>query len=169
MVKKGLTALTLVTIVLVSGSCANAQAQTTSSEAYASETMIAQYTEQLPPIGFTPTGHRLAPTYNAPDHNGKAIRWSMIVSSSLLDATTTSRALGLEGTREANPILAPLTKNKIAFMATKVGLSVLTARTLDGTAKNHPKRALVIAIAVAAYQSGLAWRNHQVYVKNQAR
>lgn len=162
MVKKTLFGVTIVMTILVA----------VSSIAYAQEVesgggSITAYMEQVAPAdGFTVSTTHAPAIYNPPEDKGRSGRWSMIMTTSLIDTITTSRALGMEGAREANPILAPLAKNKVAFTATKIGLSAYTAHKLDELAEYHPKRAMAISVAISFVQAYVAWNNNKIHQQN---
>lgn len=161
MVKKTLTvSIVMLSLVLVFSSSASAQ------EVETLDTGVSYSEQPAPAATQFQGGHIVSPTYNPPDDLGRAIRWSALMSASISDAISTTRALGIKGAREANPLLAPLAGHKKTFVATKIGWAALTAYTLDNTAKHHPKRALVMAIGISALQGAIAYRNNQVYQRN---
>ena len=87
-----------------------------------------------------------------------------VYTSTALDAGTTLYGLH-HGLVEANPIMAPLTKNNAVFVAAQFGFAYLVDRVTASTCRKHPDnmRCMVAmkALVVVKYAAG-AWNLYQV-------
>ena len=89
----------------------------------------------------------------------RSLRWAGLLGSNLWDAVPTLDALDRPHTREANPLMRPLTSNPVALVATKAGAGVLEALLLDRVARKHPKLANGIGLGITGALAGVGIHN----------
>jgi len=70
-----------------------------------------------------------------------------LVAFNVMDFYTTTKALKYKGLREANPVMAPITKNTYLFAAVKLGITTLNFYLLKKVHKNNKTLAWVLSIA----------------------
>jgi hypothetical protein len=89
---------------------------------------------------------------------------SLLVSTVVmqaLDVHSTYRALG-QGAVEANPVMAPLTNNKAAFIATKAAVATATVLATRQLAKRNKVAALATLVAINSAYAFVIDHNYRV-------
>ena len=80
-----------------------------------------------------------------------------------LDTVTTLRAIHRNQAREANPLMAGLTRHSTAFIATKAAIAASTIYLMHRLSKDHPKAAVWLAVALnAGYSTVVISNYHQL-------
>ena len=93
-----------------------------------------------------------------------SLRRSMYASFAalqMMDFVSTNKALASGGI-EANPAMSGLVKNKGMFMAVKAGTAVAAAFFSEKLAKNHPRKATILMVALNVAYAGIVAHNYNV-------
>ena len=79
-----------------------------------------------------------------------------------VDMITTVRSLQLEGTREANPFLAPFAERPAALVAISSAVNVLQLYTISKLHRRHPKLAVTWALILIGTEAFVVTNNIRV-------
>ncbi len=79
-----------------------------------------------------------------------------------VDMITTVRTLQLEGTREANPFLAPFEERPAALVAISSAVNVLQLYTISKLHRRHPKLAVAWALILIGTEAFVVTNNIRV-------
>jgi Domain of unknown function (DUF5658) len=79
-----------------------------------------------------------------------------------VDMVTTVRNLQLDGTREANPLLAPFSERPAALVAISSAVNVLQLYTISKLHRRHPKLAVAWALILIGTEAYVVTNNVRV-------
>ena len=88
--------------------------------------------------------------------------YGLLIGLNAIDVHSTYAALDTAGTRESNPVLAPVVDHKGAFIAVKAGSTVAFIWAAEKLWKTHPRAALIAAAAANGFAAYVVAHNYQV-------
>jgi hypothetical protein len=79
-----------------------------------------------------------------------------------LDTISTLKAVSRPDVREANPMMAPLVKRPVLFVASKAGLTLATVHMTRGLHRRNPKAAKILTFVIDSAFSAIVISNFRL-------